>query len=1009
MTDVNQGGSDTTVINQPAPDVTVTTQPNPLPTDVETSPVEIHPTGQDNDDGGEVIHATTVVDSGNDNSGEQVSEIVTNHNTGISYIGPQTTEDDGYNPYHPERPTAETENNFVQPTSQPVYTIEPTQGTQSKVNPTYVTQQTQSNPENRVVSNIPTGVGPTGVTHKDSPSNLANKVDASTLGKVENTKIQGTASYISHIGEELETADQRKATGATATREQPNTNTFQSTNTVPNDIVNQKKSEVTNTASLNKATGDAAKTFHNSVMADGNIEKMSTVPAMTSKDNQVLTGKASEMHPETTDKRVTENPKVTPGDATPSTGLQKSATEHGLSQITNGVLVTSAAEHPEETTLADTSESAKGGLHRVSYGTTTRDESSDISYTITPGSTKMKETITGVPASTNDKGTAVNTGASGVTTKKSKISRTPTPIPYTLSSSDNWLPSSIIVQPSSIKKSKSSINPSEFPTSLPVAIAAANVVDEPSDTTLITIGFSQELNYNFLVENPLSSAQIFNFLPQALYYPFYVDENMDDADFNEEYDVFESTYASSSVFAGTTILSPTSSLVKRLLTPINGSLFMTDAIDNASRIVNTQTAINRKLIETTSSGSIQPSSTSTTALDSDIPSVNLTEIRVKQISPYVDSNKDYVVAVAEVYFPSKYIEQLKDHLNNKNSMIYANPVPSLKSLMNLTDSSVAIEGLIHSTEQTDLSSSNSTESNIESEQQVNQIFKSSIKNGTQYGSLDVTGVKRKHLPRNINIRLCILVLCLVFGLLFWVITSFAVFSLVKRRWVRNNTSPVINNRASFLNVTKIGLYGDDIGSLWSGSSSNDSASLDEKRQSSSGKHARRNQRFTYLSGASGDKSLCYANFIQNANGDTILGTNTMMTPNLNFQFSGDNHQTLSSYDTSEYNAGTDSFDFDLVNSTNNPFSDNYRVRPKSKTIDLFADNLEDDFDFGGDVTSESVADVQLDDLDELDEELYNNLMIAIKDRPSNDPLTIEAKKLMDQINKIKQTAAESDE
>ena len=135
----------------------------------------------------------------------------------------------------------------------------------------------------------------------------------------------------------------------------------------------------------------------------------------------------------------------------------------------------------------------------------------------------------------------------------------------------------------------------------------------------------------------------------------------------------------------------------------------------------------------------------------------------------------------------------------------------------------------------------------------------------------------------------------------------------------------------------------------------------------------------------------------------------MMTPNLNFQFSGDNHQTLSSYDTSEYNAGTDSFDFDLVNSTNNPFSDNYRVRPKSKTIDLFADNLEDDFDFGGDVTSESVADVQLDDLDELDEELYNNLMIAIKDRPSNDPLTIEAKKLMDQINKRKQTAAESDE
>lgn len=55
---------------------------------------------------------------------------------------------------------------------------------------------------------------------------------------------------------------------------------------------------------------------------------------------------------------------------------------------------------------------------------------------------------------------------------------------------------------------------------LPQAIAAATQVSQPDGYTLITIGFKKSLNYPFVVSHPVSSAQLFSYLPNVLNYPF---------------------------------------------------------------------------------------------------------------------------------------------------------------------------------------------------------------------------------------------------------------------------------------------------------------------------------------------------------------------------------------------------------------------------------------------------------------------------------------------------------
>ncbi|AMD22358.1 HGR019Cp [Eremothecium sinecaudum] len=73
------------------------------------------------------------------------------------------------------------------------------------------------------------------------------------------------------------------------------------------------------------------------------------------------------------------------------------------------------------------------------------------------------------------------------------------------------------------KPSPSSSTPTSSPTHTQVLPDVISPPTEPvleGDFTLITIGFKEPLNYPFVVNEPIASAQIFNFLPAVLSFPF---------------------------------------------------------------------------------------------------------------------------------------------------------------------------------------------------------------------------------------------------------------------------------------------------------------------------------------------------------------------------------------------------------------------------------------------------------------------------------------------------------
>lgn len=75
-----------------------------------------------------------------------------------------------------------------------------------------------------------------------------------------------------------------------------------------------------------------------------------------------------------------------------------------------------------------------------------------------------------------------------------------------------WLPQTIIVQSSSTNQ----VTPTNtaLATTLPKVITPSGAIPtSPENSTLIQLGFLFQLNYAFVVANPLSSAQIFQYLP----------------------------------------------------------------------------------------------------------------------------------------------------------------------------------------------------------------------------------------------------------------------------------------------------------------------------------------------------------------------------------------------------------------------------------------------------------------------------------------------------------------
>ncbi|KAJ5175355.1 uncharacterized protein N7482_001232 [Penicillium canariense] len=100
---------------------------------------------------------------------------------------------------------------------------------------------------------------------------------------------------------------------------------------------------------------------------------------------------------------------------------------------------------------------------------------------------------------------------------------TQTPAESSTSNSSNWIPSSILVLPTSTPAESTSSGTKTAtdsePTSLPGSITPSNGVSEaPSDSLLLQLGFDSHLPWSFVATTPLSSSQIFEYIPQALKY-----------------------------------------------------------------------------------------------------------------------------------------------------------------------------------------------------------------------------------------------------------------------------------------------------------------------------------------------------------------------------------------------------------------------------------------------------------------------------------------------------------
>lgn len=131
-------------------------------------------------------------------------------------------------------------------------------------------------------------------------------------------------------------------------------------------------------------------------------------------------------------------------------------------------------------------------------------------------SVDLSSTATFTPSPVNT-ATAVSS-ATGYSMTSSYWPTTTTLAPSSTTAANWWVPTQIITQ--SGGNASATKTSTQATATLPQAIAAANQQEQPKGYTLVTIGFKEALNYDFLVSSPLSSAQIFAFLPSILNLPF---------------------------------------------------------------------------------------------------------------------------------------------------------------------------------------------------------------------------------------------------------------------------------------------------------------------------------------------------------------------------------------------------------------------------------------------------------------------------------------------------------
>lgn len=107
------------------------------------------------------------------------------------------------------------------------------------------------------------------------------------------------------------------------------------------------------------------------------------------------------------------------------------------------------------------------------------------------------------------------------TSEKTKVPVTSIVPTATYSNSEDWMPTSIVVAPSSFTfqptDEPTGTTVEDLPTDIPRVILS-NDPDKsiPEGSVQIQIGFDYALNYNHVAKNPIAAAQIFKYLPQAL-------------------------------------------------------------------------------------------------------------------------------------------------------------------------------------------------------------------------------------------------------------------------------------------------------------------------------------------------------------------------------------------------------------------------------------------------------------------------------------------------------------
>ncbi|KAL6945519.1 hypothetical protein ACO0QE_002979 [Hanseniaspora vineae] len=104
------------------------------------------------------------------------------------------------------------------------------------------------------------------------------------------------------------------------------------------------------------------------------------------------------------------------------------------------------------------------------------------------------------------------------------VSQAPATAKSSLETTSYWLPYSLVTTYIVTKPSASALHTTApqtaIATSLPQAIYPQSSVSVPADYTVIGIAFDEAFNYEYLLNSYIAAAQIINFLPELLKYPF---------------------------------------------------------------------------------------------------------------------------------------------------------------------------------------------------------------------------------------------------------------------------------------------------------------------------------------------------------------------------------------------------------------------------------------------------------------------------------------------------------